>query len=141
MITNESELSNEDNYIKPEFHKQLDDFLANAEHKYKTIQSLVCVHVIERIYRRVKLGYGRHFGGVKVNIEENLIIDGNHRYIAYEMAGFDYEIIPQNKNHCDKPPYRDIKTFEVDYEVDWDMGHPHTRKFCNDDFLKDFDRD
>lgn len=139
LITNENKLSEKDDNVKPEFHKQLDDFLANGNHKYQTVQKLVCVHVIERIYRRVKLGYGHHFGGIKVNIEENLIIDGNHRYIAYEMAGFEYEVIPQGKNHCDQPPYRDIKKFSVDYEFDWDMAQPDTRKFCNDDFLKDLD--
>lgn len=141
MTSNENESSDDDHYVTPEFRKQLDEFLKNGGHRYKTVQSTICFFVVERIYRRVKLGYGKHFGAVRIDEEEGLIIDGNHRYIAYEMAGFTYDIIPSSKNHCDKPPYNEIKTFTVDYNYDWDMGQLSTRKYCSDDFLESFDRE
>ena len=35
---------------------------------------------------------GYRFGGIKIS-EDGMIIDGNHRYIAYMIAGIEFEII------------------------------------------------
>ncbi len=124
--------------INYEFLDKLNDFLINNKHEYETVQVKVCLFVVERIYRRVKLGYGKAFGGIKIDLDHNLIIDGNHRYIAYKLAEYDFEIIKYCKNHCDSPPYRKINDFEVDLKTDWDKSHPNTKKYCTDDFLKDY---
>jgi hypothetical protein len=127
--------------INQEFLDKLNKFLSDHKHEYKTVQVKICLFVVERIYRRVKLGYGKSFGGIKIDIGQNLIIDGNHRYIAYKLAEFDYDVIEYRKNHCDVPPYREIKDFIVDSKVDWDKAHPKTMKYCNDDFLENFCKD
>ena len=54
----------------------------------------MCYSIIKRIHRRVLDGYGTKFGPIKIDQKTNLIVDGNHRYIAYKLANFDFETIP-----------------------------------------------
>lgn len=118
-----------------DFIDKLNLFLSDNEHQHFTNQSKVCLSVIERIYRRVKQGF--YFGDIKVDFEQSLIIDGNHRYIAYSMANINFGLIPSIKNFCDKYPYKEIKNIEVDSEHDWDLNNPSTVKFCDDNFIYD----
>ncbi|MFP5439803.1 MAG: ParB/Srx family N-terminal domain-containing protein [Bacteroidia bacterium] len=67
--------------------EDLEIFLKTDNHEYFTTHSKVCFEIIRRIHRRVLLGYD--FGAIKVN-GNRLIIDGNHRYLAYKLAGINY---------------------------------------------------
>ena len=91
-----------------DFIEKLNLFLLNNKHNHFTNQSKVCLRVIERIYRRVNDGF--YFGDVKVDLNESLIIDGNHRYIAYSLANIEFGLIPSVKNFCDNFPYKETKT-------------------------------
>lgn len=119
-----------------DFHQKLEQFLRSEEHEYDTTHTRLCYFVIERIYRRVKAGY--RFGGIKIDTKEKLIIDGNHRYIAYKLAQIEIEYIDWLKNHCDIKPYNKIKNIEIDSDEDWDSNNPDTKKYCTDEFLKDY---
>lgn len=107
----------------------------SEDHEYKTLQSGVCYFIVERIYNRVKQGHGHKFGAIRIDVGENLIIDGNHRYIAYKLAGFNFEIQAYCKNFSDKPPYKEIRNIRIDEESDWDRNDPKKVKYCSDAFL------
>jgi hypothetical protein len=59
----------------------------------KSTQKKLCFPIINRIYKKMKSGI--KFSAIKV--DENLIIDGHHRYIASIMAEVPLELIPSNK--------------------------------------------
>ena len=117
------------------FKEQLENFIRNTPHEYFTTHTKLCFFKIHRIYRRVLGGYGSKFGGIKINIENSLIIDGNHRYIAYKMAEFDFDMISWCRNHSDCN--KNIGDIEIDYIEDWDKNNKDTEKYCSDDFLLD----
>ncbi|HFK5526479.1 TPA: hypothetical protein ACGZ9Q_002819 [Elizabethkingia anophelis] len=79
----------------------------------------MCYSIIKRIHRRVLDEYGTKFGPIKIDQKTNLIVDGNHRYIAYKLANSDFETIPWNKNYSD--PYNTINDFVVITNEDWDI--------------------
>ena len=120
------------------FVDKLEEFIKNGEHEHLTVQTKICLFVVERIYNRVLDDY--YFGGIKINESENLIIDGNHRYIAYKLANIDFERLPSAKNSCDKPPYRSINDIEIDKVEDWDSNNIKTKKFCSDEFLNKLEK-
>ncbi|AQX85608.1 hypothetical protein OZ664_01015 [Elizabethkingia sp. HX WHF] len=124
-----------ENNLDTDFHKRLIDFIKNTNHIFFTTHTKVCYSIIERIHRRVLDGYGTKFGPIKVDQKTNLIVDGNHRYIAYKLANFDFETIPWNKNYSDL--YNNINDFIIVINEDWDMNSEKNRKYCSDDFLKD----
>jgi hypothetical protein len=137
LSVNENTDSIDEDNISTEFLTKLNSFLSTHDHKYKTTQTTVCKFVVERIYNRVKKGYGsKHFGAINIDKEENLIVDGNHRYIAYEMADIEYEIRSYTKSHCDIHPYKEIKDIQIDSIYDWDAYNHKTKKYLTDDFLK-----
>ncbi|WP_370896623.1 hypothetical protein [Chryseobacterium gossypii] len=115
------------------FEEQLENFIRNTDHEYYTTQTKICYFIVERIYKRVLDGYD--FGAIKIDEEYGLIKEGNHRYIAYKMAGYDFKIIPWTKNHTD--PFNRINDFVIDNEEDWDRNDPEYIKYCTDEFLKD----
>lgn len=116
------------------FYQKLEQFLRNEEHEYNTTHTILCYFVIERIYQRVKAGY--RFGGIKIDKKERLIIDGNHRYIAYKLADIEIEVIDYIKNSSDIS--KNIKDIKIDIKEDWDKNNPKTQKYCTDEFLKDY---
>ncbi|WP_407499441.1 ParB N-terminal domain-containing protein [Elizabethkingia anophelis] len=124
-----------ENNLDSDFYKRLIDFIKNTDHILFTTHTKVCYSIIKRIHRRVLDGYGTKFGPIKIDQKTNLIVDGNHRYIAYKLANSDFETIPWNKNYSD--PYNTINDFVVITNEDWDMNSEKNRKYCNDDFLKD----
>ncbi|OWP84517.1 hypothetical protein BWK59_04885 [Flavobacterium davisii] len=117
------------------FLNHLNEFINSREQIYFTNQTKICYFVVERIYKRVLNNY--YFGGVKIDFNENIIIDGNHRFIAYSLAGCEFEKIPTIKNFCDTPPYKEFKNITVDITNDWDLNNPKTKKYCDDKFLED----
>lgn len=113
-----------------EFEK-LQNFIVDTEHKYLTTHQKLCFAIIARIYRRVLKGY--RFGAIKIS-NQQLIVDGNHRYIAYKLANVEIEILEATGSFCDQP--KKFNEVEIDIIQDWDANHPYNKKFCNDDFLK-----
>lgn len=113
----------------------LENFVKYGKHKFNTNHKVLCFAVIKRIYRRVKLGY--RFGGIKV-CEKNLVVDGNHRYIAYSLAGIEFDIIPWTSNRSDEVGI--FNSILIDCENDWDVHYYKTRQFCNDNFLIGLDK-
>ncbi|WP_230978927.1 hypothetical protein [Flavobacterium supellecticarium] len=110
-------------------------FIQNSCHEYLTTHQVVCFAIIKRIYRRVLAGY--RFGSIKVNNDE-LVTDGNHRYIAYKLAGIAINTVKSGCSFSDiRRSFKDIK---IDTIEDWDYNCPYNRKYCNDDFLSDFEK-
>ncbi|MCL1664150.1 hypothetical protein M2T78_07810 [Elizabethkingia ursingii] len=124
-----------ENNLDSDFYNRLIDFIRNTNHEFFTTQTKICYSIIARIHRRVLEGYGTKFGTIKIDQLNKLIVDGNHRYIAYKLANFNFEIIPWNKNFSD--PCNTINDFVVITDEDWDMNSEKNRKYCNDNFLKD----
>ena len=114
--------------------ERLKDFIANGEHKYLTAHKKICFAIIKRIYTRVIKGH--RFGAIKISDNE-LIIDGNHRYIAYKLAHVEFQIIEGTRSFCDQS--RSFNEIEIDIKEDWDFNNPKNKKYCNDDFLSNED--
>jgi hypothetical protein len=75
---------------------------------------------------------GYIFGAITVCYSKGLIIDGNHRFIAYSLAGIQPDIKEGTSNHSDVlKSYNDLRIGEV---ADWDMNDVKKKIFCNDDF-------
>lgn len=105
--------------------------------KYKTVQKKLCFHIIKRIYRRCKEQY--YFKHIKICCVKGIVVDGNHRYIAYLLAGIDFDVIPYTSSHCDCPT--DYKDLSLDLDDDWDNNHPDTKFLVTDgDWLLGFRR-
>lgn len=66
------------------------DFLQNNEIDLAPTQTKLCVPVINRIYKKMSVGI--KFSGIKV--DNNVICDGHHRYIASLLANFPIETVP-----------------------------------------------
>jgi len=78
---------------------------------------------------------GHRFGSIIICRQKGMVIDGNHRYIAYLLAGVEISFQNGTSSFCDIcRKYRDIN---LDVEQDWDANHPDTIKYLNDDFLKE----
>lgn len=112
--------------------EDLEIFLKRNNHEYFTTHSKVCFEIIKRMHRRVLLGYD--FGPIKVN-GNRLIIDGNHRYLAYKLAGISYKTVAGGKSFSD--PENNINELNLVLNEDWDYNRVDTRKFCTDEFLKE----
>jgi hypothetical protein len=111
----------------------LDAYLQNTEHKYLTTHKTLCFAIIKRIHRRVLLGH--RFGAITVCETKGIVVDGNHRFIAYSLAGIAVDVKEGTSNHSDVPKtYNEII---IDQVHDWDMNSSENKKFCSDDFLKD----
>lgn len=112
---------------------QLRYFIENEQHEYSTAHTILCFAIIRRIHRRLLMGY--RFGSIKIS-KNGLIIDGNHRYVAYKIADVPIETILGTSSFCDKN--RSFNEVQIDIHQDWDANNCLTRKFCSDDFLKDW---
>ncbi|UUC44862.1 hypothetical protein [Flavobacterium cerinum] len=112
----------------------LEQFIRNVDHEYETTHKVVCFAVIQRIYRRILAGY--RFGSIKVN-NGKLVVDGNHRYIAYKLAGIVVDKVKSGRSFSDIG--RSFNHIKIDVNEDWDRNCPYHRKYCNDDFLSEFE--
>ena len=106
------------------------DFIKNGDHEYLTAQNRLCFAIIARIYRRLRQGY--RFEAIRIS-EGEMIVNGNHRYIAHKLAKVEIEVIPATRAHTDQP--RSFKEINIDEKQDWDANHPLTKKYCTDHFL------
>jgi hypothetical protein len=68
----------------------LQNFLANNTIELQCTQAKLCIPIIDRIYRKMYIGI--KFIGIKV--DNGLICDGHHRYVASLLADFSIERIP-----------------------------------------------
>ncbi len=65
-------------------------FISSNDIGLASTQPRLCLPIINRMYR--KMSAGIQFPGIK--IENNLICDGHHRYIASLLAKFQLEKLP-----------------------------------------------
>jgi len=110
--------------------EDLKKFIEDFEHEYSTAHKRLCFIIIKRIYRRVLNGH--RFGGIKVD-STGLVVDGNHRYIAYKLAKIEFEIIPWTSSLSDEP--KSYNKITIDEIEDWDLNCLKNMKYCTDDFL------
>lgn len=110
--------------------EKLEEYIKNEKHEYITTHKKLCFVIIQRIHRRLLLGH--RFGAIKICSDE-LVIDGNHRYIAYEIAGVELEIIKGSRSFSDV--LTSFNKIEIDTEEDWDLNCPRNKKYCDDNFL------
>lgn len=79
--------------MQPITKEYVETILKDQKITLKSTQKKLCFPIINRIYKKMKSGI--KFSPIKV--DENLIIDGHHRYIASIMAEVPLELIPSNK--------------------------------------------
>jgi len=79
--------------VQPITKEYVEAILKEQKITLKSTQKKLCFPIIKRIYKKMKSGI--KFSAIKV--DENLIIDGHHRYIASIMAEVTLELIPSNK--------------------------------------------
>jgi len=68
-------------------------FIKENKIDLKSTHGKLCFPIINRIYQKMLVGI--KFPSIK--IDDNLIIDGHHRYLASLLANTDLETIPSNK--------------------------------------------
>lgn len=109
----------------------------NNKFEFMTVHKRLCFNIIKRIVRRCKQNY--YFDDVKVCLTKRIIVDGNHRYIAYLIAGIKFDVIKSTSSNCDNPI--DYSTLEVDFSNDWDVHQYKYRKYIDDgEWLEEFRR-
>lgn len=91
------------------------EYFQNNKLELGSTHTKLCLPVINRIFK--KMSAGIKFSGIKV--ENSLICDGHHRYIASILANFPLEIIPGNiTSATTSVPWKSV-TFE---DEDWDTS-------------------
>ncbi len=88
-------------------------YLAENKIELRCTHAKLCVPIIDRLYRKMYIGI--KFSGIKV--DEDLICDGHHRYVASLLAEFPIESVPFNKTSATEVIDWKSITFE---EEDWD---------------------
>jgi hypothetical protein len=89
------------------------EFIRKNEIELSSTHTKLCLPVINRIFK--KMSAGINFSGIKV--ENNLICDGHHRYIASILANFPLERIPGSITSATTAVHWESVIFEDD---DWD---------------------
>lgn len=89
------------------------EFIQNNKIELRSTQTKLCLPVINRIYK--KMCAGIKFSGIKV--ENSMICDGHHRYIASILANFPLVRIPGNVTSATVAVRWESVTFE---DEDWD---------------------
>jgi hypothetical protein len=89
------------------------EFISKNEIELRSTHTKLCLPVINRIFK--KMSAGIKFSGIKV--EDNLICDGHHRYIASILANFPLERIPGSITSATTAVHWESVTFE---NKDWD---------------------
>ena len=89
------------------------DFISNNDIELASTHGKLCIPVIDRIFR--KMSAGIKFSEIKV--ENNLICDGHHRYIASLLANFSLERIQGNITSATTEIQWKLVSFE---DEDWD---------------------
>lgn len=91
----------------------IEDFIKENEIELSSTHSRLCLPVIIRIYK--KMAAGIRFPGIKV--ENKLICDGHHRYVASLLCNFSLDRIPAQSTSATTLVHWESVLFE---EEDWD---------------------
>lgn len=117
---------------------RFEEFVKSHAFTYCTAQHKLCFAIIKRMYARCIQGY--YFKGVKVCVNKGIVVDGNHRYIAYLLAEIEFEIIDWRSSDSDVSKH--YSKLDIDFEKDWDVNLYCNRKYISDgDWLDKFKRD
>lgn len=114
-------------------HEELSAFLKTFDFEYETVHRRLCFAIIKRIHRRTLMGYD--FREIVICPIKEIVIEGNHRYIAYQLAEKKIKFRIGTSSFCDSGI--DFNRVDLDVLDDWDTHQEHTRIYLNDDFLKD----
>jgi hypothetical protein len=95
--------------------KRIVEFIRKNGIELISTQTKLCLPVINRIFK--KMSAGIRFTGIKV--ENNLICDGHHRYIASILSNFSLDRIPTHKPSATIAVHWESVSFE---EEDWDTA-------------------
>ncbi len=116
--------------------EELTQFLNDNFLEYETAQKGLCFAIIKRMHKRLMLGY--RFKPIRVCRYRNIVVDGNHTYIAYSIAGIPLEEFDGTSCPSDiSKPYRKM---EVDFDDDWDDNSEVGRKHKSDEHLLELRR-
>lgn len=74
-------------------YKIIADFISENEIDLKSSHKFLCIPIISRIYQKMIVGI--KFDDIKIN--DNLIIDGHHRYISSLLANVKIGFIKTHK--------------------------------------------
>lgn len=91
------------------------NFISQNEIELSSTHPKLCLPVINRIYKKMTAGI--KFSGIKV--EDTLICDGHHRFLASLLANFPLERVPSKKTSATKIVDWKSVIFE---EEDWDTS-------------------
>ena len=91
----------------------IQDLIHKNEIELSSTHTKLCVPIINRIYRKMLVGI--KFSGIKV--ENNLICDGHHRYLASLLANFTIERVPTSGTSATRLVEWKLVVFE---DKDWD---------------------
>jgi len=107
--------------------EKLTQLLQGNTVKLHPSQDKICVPVVERIYRKMKLNL--LFSAISV--ADGLIIEGHHRYVASLLSDYDLDQVPGVKSSAKIP--HEWKSVEL-VEEDWDT--PAKIDFLNEQDAK-----
>ena len=93
-----------------------------------TTHRCLCFAIVRRIYYRCLAGY--YFGDIKVCVKNCLVVDGNHRYIAYLLADIEFGIIAWTSSKSDM--LLSFNALEIDFDNDWDRYFYNNRLLITD---------
>ena len=104
--------------------KNVRDLLDSGSLGLIATQGEVCLQILQRIYKKMKLGI--EFENIRVN--HSRIVDGHHRYVCSILSGIDIGInewpIPSTTVNTD---WKDVIINEDDYE-DAEMIRKHNER-------------
>lgn len=70
---------------------------------------------------------------MKVCQDKGIVVEGNHRFIAYSLAGIEFEVISGTSNRSDEiSRYNEIS---IDNDNDWDKHDPNNISYCDDNYI------
>lgn len=104
---------------KKKFNRKLILFLKSEE--INVTHNKVCFIIVFRIYMRVSR-LKKYYEHITIHSNDNLIVEGHHRYIAYKIANKKFTIKAGVKSHHQVAPHKKIKDLIVDYDQDWDKN-------------------
>lgn len=103
------------NKLETIIKERISEYILKNEVRFAATHKKLCLPIIVRIYK--KMCAGIKFSGIKV--EDNIICDGHHRYIASILAEYKIEIIQGSKTSATIPVDWKSVTFE---DEDWDTA-------------------
>ena len=101
--------------MKPATREFILNIISQKDKLYVSSQSRLCIPIINRIYRKMLVGI--RFTEIKV--DNGLICDGHHRYIASLLANYDLGIVSGTRTSATKV----VDWINVDFVMeDWDTS-------------------